>query len=202
LSEAKTGKAGEEALAAFVRVLDPADNAVGGGTASAVAGAMGAALIAMVARLSVGKKGMKPESFYSPLIAEAEGLARELMEGGSRDARAFDAVMAAYRLPREGEEPKRARQAAIQKAMLDAAMTPLANARRCGRVLELGQELRNRSNPSAASDLSCAGHLARAALRGCLDNVRINLPSLEDRDRSQALAAEADGLERMAQTDT
>jgi len=185
-------------LAAFLRVLDPTDNAVGGGTASAVAGAMGAALVAMVGRLSSGKAGMMPESFYQPIIWEAEALARELMERGGEDAQAFDGVLAAYRLPRKSEEEKGSRRDAVDRAMVKATLVPLQNAKRCRRVLELQQALQGKSNENAASDLCCAGHLALAGLQGCLDNVRINLPSLTDSSQAGPIRVQADELNRFA----
>jgi formiminotetrahydrofolate cyclodeaminase len=183
-------------LAAFLRVLDPADNAVGGGTASAVAGAMAAALTAMVARLSRSRPGMAPDAHYEAIAAEAEALAGALMAGGEEDARAFDRVMAARRLSRATAAEQAARREAIQEALFQAARTPLENGARCRRVLELRRALEGRSNASAASDLTCAGHLAAAGLRGCLDNVRINLPALEDPERIRDLEHRTEELER------
>ncbi len=191
-----THEARSAQLDAFLRVLDPADNSVGGGTASAVAGAMASALVAMVARLSLGKPGLEPESFYQPIIEDAELLAKELMEGGRGDAQAFDGVMRAYRLPKTSEMEKRFRREATQRAMVVAALTPLGNAKRCRRVLELHQSLVGRSNVSALSDLSCAAYLAVAGLRGCLENVRVNLRSMEDGKQSRAIRTEIDELER------
>lgn len=183
-------------IEAFLRVLDPEDNAVGGGTASSVAGAMAAALVAMVARLSVGKPGLEPEAFYRPIIGEAELLARELMEGGRADARAFDGIMVAYRLPKTSEEEQRFRREAIQRAMVVAALTPLANAQRCRRVLDLQRSLQGRSNANAVSDLTCAAHLSLAGIRGCLDNTRVNLRFIEVGVEARAIAAEVDDLNR------
>ena len=96
----------DENMLSFLKVLDPADNSTGGGTASAVAGAMAAALVGMVARLSIGKKGMEPESFYQPIVDEAERLKRALFSGGNRDSLAFEQVQAAFRKPRETQDQK------------------------------------------------------------------------------------------------
>jgi len=167
-------------VAAFLRVLDPADNATGGGTASAVAGAMGAALVGMVARLSIGREGMEPEAYYREITAEAEALADALFAGGREDSEAFDGMRAAFRLRKDTEDEKSARSAAIQDATLHGARVPLANAERCVRVLELTDALQDRSNPNAASDLQCARLLAEAGLGGCLANVAINLGSIHD----------------------
>jgi len=170
----------DEALAAFLRVLDPADNSTGGGTASAVAGAMAAALVSMVARLSLGKAGRESESFYREIILQAEDLSRRLYQGGTADSQAFEAIRAAYKLPKETPAEKEKRLAAIQEAVLKATRTPLGNAEACREVLFLIGNLRRRFNESAASDLECAAYLARAGLSGCLANVEINLRSLKD----------------------
>ena len=170
----------DENVTAFLKVLDPADNSTGGGTASAVAGAMAGALVAMVARLSVGKEGMEPDAFYAELGASAETLSAGLFDGGREDSQAFEAVRSAFRLPKGSDEEKSVRREAIQSAWVQAARVPLANAEGCRQVLELGMQLRGRSNPNAASDLACAIYLARAGMLGCLENVEINLPAIKD----------------------
>ncbi|MFQ5889289.1 MAG: cyclodeaminase/cyclohydrolase family protein [Gemmatimonadota bacterium] len=177
--------------AAFLRVLDAKDDSTGGGTASAVAGAMAAALAGMVSRLSVGKQGMEPETFYREIGGEAERLAAELFDGGRQDSEAFDAVMSAFRLPKGTNEEKAARSRAIQEATVRATRVPLANAERVGRALELAARLKGRSNPNAASDLTCAQALGRAALAGCLANVEINLAGIRDEKVRSELAARA-----------
>ena len=188
----------DENVEAFLRLLDPADNSTGGGTASAVAGAMAAALVAMVARLSIGKEGLEAKSFYRELSAEAEALSGELLDGGREDSDAFMAVLSAYRLAKDTDEEKSARREAIQRAVLQAARVPLANMERCWRVLELAMQLQGRSNPNAASDLECALHLARAGLLGCADNVEINLPAIKDLQAAGELAERARSLKALA----
>ena len=188
----------DENVEAFLRLLDPADNSTGGGTASSVAGAMAAALVAMVARLSIGKEGLEAKSFYRELSAEAEALSGELLDGGREDSDAFMAVLSAYKLAKDTDEEKSARREAIQRAVLQAAHVPLANMERCWRVLELAMQLRGRSNPNAASDLECALHLARAGLLGCADNVEINLPAIKDLQAAGELAERARSLKALA----
>jgi formiminotetrahydrofolate cyclodeaminase len=188
----------DESIEAFLRVLDPADNSTGGGTASAVAGAMAAALVAMVARLSIDKDGLEPEAFYRKLGPEAEALSAELLDGGREDSDAFAAVLVAYRLPKHTDEQKTLRRQAIQRATVKAARVPLANMELCWRVLELAMQLRGRSNPNAASDVECALHLARAGLLGCADNVEINLPAIKDLQVAAGLAERARSLKALA----
>ncbi len=165
---------------AFLRVLDATDNSTGGGTASSVAGAMAGGLAAMVARLSMGKKDLSPREHYEAIAADAENLSAALFDGGHEDAAAFDKVSAAYRLPKDTDEDKAARSRSIQEAMIHAAEVPLANAERCSRVLKICRSLEESYNTNAASDLECAGYLARAGLKGCVANVKINLPYIKD----------------------
>lgn len=183
-----------ENIESFLRVLSPTDNSTGGGTASAVAGAMAAALVAMVARLSIGRPDMEPESFYSEIAFEAEKLSEELMDGGRLDSESFDGVMAAYKMPKNTEAEKENRGLAIDQAFIKATRCPLANAGRCRRVLELFFRLMSRHNRNAHSDLTCAGYLALAGLKGCLDNVAVNLPAIKNLHEAEPLAAQAEEL--------
>ena len=169
----------EAQISAFLKVMDPADDSTGGGTASAVAGAMGAGLAGMVARVSRGKPDMEPDEFYEEIDARARKLQRELMAGAERDSVAFEAVMRAYRSPKETDAQKAARSEAIQDAMEGATEVPLLNAERCVEVLELIVRLTPRHNVNASSDLDVGRRLAGAALEGCIDNVEINLGSLK-----------------------
>ena len=172
----------------FLSVQDPSDHTTGGGSASAIAGAMAGALAAMVAELSIDKEGMEPAAFYEGASARARALSAELMRGATEDRQAYAAVRDAYRMPRKTEEQKALRQPAVRAAWILAAQVPMANAERCAQVLDLAAELEGRSNPAAASDLSCAVHLARAGLHGCLDNVEINLGSIDDRATVEELS--------------
>lgn len=179
---------------AFMRVLDANDNSTGGGTASCVAGAMAAGLAAMVARLSMGKKDLAPPEHYEAIAEEAEKLSQALFNGGYEDAAAFDAVSSAYRLPKDTEDAKAARSRAIQAAMVHAAEVPLANAKRCKRVLMLCRTLESSYNQNTASDLECAGYLALAGLKGSAANVRINLPYIKDPEICREFEGELENI--------
>jgi len=185
---------------AFLKVLDPRDNSTGGGTASAVAGAMAGGLVAMVARLSAGKPGMESNSFYANIDGAASRLSMELFDGGRQDSEAFGSVGSAYRMPKETEADKEKRSAAIQASWEQAAQIPILNAQRCAEVLELAQRLSGCSNLNAASDLECAVHLARAGLLGCVANVEINLSSIKDQDLASELAELAYELRASAES--
>lgn len=188
-------------IEAFLKVLDPEDNATGGGAASAVAGAMAAGLAGMVARVSKGKPDMEPEEFYGDIDAAARRLAKLLMAGARDDSVAFERVMEAYRMPKDGEEEKTRRSAAIQVGMEGATSVPLINGERCVEVLGLVRRLTPKHNANAASDLDVGRRLAAAALEGCIDNVEINLGSLKNEAaregfmrRLEALCASTESL--------
>jgi formiminotetrahydrofolate cyclodeaminase len=189
----------EKNVQAFLKVFDPADNSTGGGTASAIAGAMAAALAGMVARLSVGKKDMEADEFYLEREETLTTIAAELFDGGWKDSEAFAAVLQAFRLSKESEEEKSARRQAIQAAWIQATEVPLANAHQCAEVLDLAHDLEGRSYVDAASDLNSALYLARAGLKGCLENVAINLPMIKDESIAAGFRRELESLQEIAQ---
>jgi formiminotetrahydrofolate cyclodeaminase len=182
-----------EGIQAFLRVLDPSDNSTGGGAASAIAGAMAASLVAMVARLSKGKG--KPDEFYEEVNRRALEISRALMKGAEEDSLAFDRVMEAYRMPKSTQEEMEERRRAISRSLEEAAMVPLENARLCGQILELCESLAPNANPNARSDLKCGHLLAMAAMRGCLENVKINLASLKDHSKAASIRDSLEELE-------
>jgi formiminotetrahydrofolate cyclodeaminase len=179
-------------------ILNPEDTSTGGGSASALAGAMAAALVAMVSRLSTPQEE-EQKLFYTRLSSQSERLSQQLIQGSQGDARAFQSVRNAYQLPRQEAEEKAVRDLAIQSAWIEAALVPLQNAERCMQVFALGVELSGRANPKTFSDLQCALLLARAGLLGCLENVEINLPAIKDITTASKLASQASELnKRMA----
>lgn len=169
----------EAQIEAFLKVLDPTDDSTGGGAASAVAGAMAAGLAGMVARVSKGKPDMESDEFYDEIDARARQLTKELLAGAADDSTAFEAVMAGFGMPKDTDEQKAARSAAIQDGLEQATEVPLVNGERCTEVLELVARLAPKHNQNAASDLDVGRRLALAALEGCVDNVEINLGGLK-----------------------
>ena len=156
---------------------------------------MAAALVAMVARLPVGSTDPADPEGFSQLAAEAETLSAELLQGASEDIQAYTALRAAYRLPRQTDEQRAARQRAIQQAAALATRVPLSNAQRCRQALQLEARLRGRCKPSTASDLACAAYLARAGLLGCVATAQANLPLIEDEAQAAQLARQAHALQ-------
>jgi formiminotetrahydrofolate cyclodeaminase len=161
----------ETTVEGFLAELSSGAATPGGGCASALAGALAAGLVGMVARNTGG---------LDELAAEADELRRELERLVDADAAAFERVMAAFRLPKEGPEEKTARSAAIQAAYRGAVEPPLAVCEAAGRVLALAADVAERGNPNAVSDAGVAALLAAGALEGGALNVEINLGSLRD----------------------
>ncbi|HEX9029426.1 MAG TPA: cyclodeaminase/cyclohydrolase family protein, partial [Anaerolineales bacterium] len=153
----------------------------------------------MVARLTVGKKKYIPvEPQMQAILGQAELLRVELTGAIQRDAAAFEAVMAAFKLPKETSEQQEVRARAVEQATLQASRVPLEVAGKSVQVLELAAQVVSLGNLNAISDGATAAALARAALTGAGYNVRINIASLKDRTAAQPLLDELNGLERRA----
>ena len=153
----------------------------GGGTAAAMAGAMGAALAEMVAALTLSKE--KYAEFHEAMrpIADAAGLARaEFLELSREDSAAYDAVISARRLPKDTEEQKAERARRIALANRHAAEVPMRTARAAVRLLAALPELAEKGNPNAVSDVGAAALLMDACVEAALLNVGINLSGIDD----------------------
>jgi formiminotetrahydrofolate cyclodeaminase len=173
----------EMSLARFTEVLASEAPTPGGGCASALAGALAAALVAMVARATAGSKKFADRAEQMNQIAvEADRLRGELLALVDEDARAFDQVMAAFRMPKETPEQQGARSQAIQRAYKAAVEPPLQVCGRALRALELALEVAEHGNPSAASDAGVSALMAAMALEGAALNVQINLGSIKDEE--------------------
>jgi len=165
----------------FLDELASAAPTPGGGSAAAIMGAMGAALTSMVCNLTIGKKDY--ESVEAPVrqaLAEAEALRERLTAMIADDVRAFETLMAAYRLPRASDEDKRVRAESIQAGLKQATDVPLACAGACAELIELTQRIAMIGNRAVISDAGVAVLAAHAALRSAALNVDINVPSIKD----------------------
>jgi formiminotetrahydrofolate cyclodeaminase len=151
----------------------------GGGSAAAIAGSMGAALVAMVANLTVGRaEYAEAEPLAEEIGREAMLLRDQLTELAQRDSEAYGAVVRARRLPKESDDERARRKAAMGEAFVQAATVPMETARTARQVLALAARIAPIGNRNAASDAGVAAQLASAAVRGAILNVRINLPYL------------------------
>jgi glutamate formiminotransferase/formiminotetrahydrofolate cyclodeaminase len=171
----------------------------GGGSAAAYAGAMGAALVAMVAGLTIGKKNYaNVEAGMQATRVMAEKLRKELTLAVDDDAGAFEAVMGAFRLPKETEEQQATRASAIHSAMLNAAHVPFHVAQDVVKVMELALKCAKEGNVNAISDSISSFAMSRAALTAAGHNVKVNLNSLEDKSVGEKLLSELKELEAKA----
>ena len=189
-----------QTLQEFLGALASEAPTPGGGTAAAVAGAMGAALAGMVATLTLSREKYAQGHDAVRPIGEAAAAARSgLLALARRDAEAYDAVVAARRLPKESEEQKASRSSAVAAATRQAAEIPMETARLAVRLLEALPELVEKGNPNAASDAGAAALLLEAATEAALLNVSINLSGAEDPDFVSRMQKETADLQVQAQ---
>src|SRR5215216_1493381 len=182
---------GGESLSGFVASVASSSPTPGGGSVAAHVGALGAALAQMVAGLTAGrKKYAAVDAEMRALGLEAASLVNTLSSLVQKDADAYGAVSAAYKLPTEPEEASLKRTVAITDALLGAAEVPLETARACAEVAKLAATCATKGNTNAVSDAGVAALLAEAACRSAVYNVRINVSALEDRSRGAGLVAE------------
>lgn len=181
----------ELTIGAFVGRLASNAPAPGGGSASALAGAMGAALVQMVVALTSGRRdAAEVEEELRELGLAAAGFQSELLQLVEIDAAAYASVVAARRLPRETDRERELRRVQIDAAVREATRAPLVIAERAEAVLSLAERLAPIGSRNAISDAGVGGLLAAAALRGGALNVRINLPSLPEEEPLRREAGE------------
>lgn len=167
----------------------------GGGSAAALAGSLAAALLSMVSALTEGRTSSDDDAqTVRQVAAAATASEAELTSLASLDASAYDTVVRARRLPRTTDAERAERTARVAAATRTATEVPLRTARAAMAVLALAERLVPAANPHAISDVGVAAHLATAAVRGAVLNVRINLPGLADDDPLKAARDELDEL--------
>lgn len=167
----------------------------GGGGAAAIIGAMGAALVSMVCNLTIGKKKYaEVEADMKDVLVKAEALRQRLTNMIEDDAKAFDAVMGAYGMPKETDADKEARDRAIQAALKLATDVPLACARAAREVIDLAETASGKGNLNVISDAGVGVLAAYAALRSAALNVWTNARMITDRTFAQAKLKELNEL--------
>jgi len=185
--------------ASFIEELAAPTPTPGGGSAGAYAGAMGAALVAMVAGVTIGKKKYaEVEAEMQAIRVVAENLRKELTQAVDDDAASFEVLMAKFKMPKETEEQKSAREAAITQATLNAAHIPLHVSEHAVKVMELALKCAKSGLQSAISDAMSGFAMARASLTAAGYNVRININSLEDKSLGDRMLSELAELEKAA----
>lgn len=181
-------KLAELSLKKFLVSLSGDSPAPGGGSVSALAGALSAALCAMVARLTLGKEKYRDAwKEMERLRDRADSLSSRLMELVEEDSAAYNKVVAAFRIPKED---KKAREEAIQSAFKEAASVPMETLRAVGGLVDLVKTALDQGNPNCLTDAGVSVQLVRAAANGAAYNVRINLPGIKDQGFNSKLASE------------
>lgn len=173
--------------------------APGGGAIAALSGAFGAALAAMVGSLTLGKKGYESvQEEMAETTTKANALAQKLLSAMDEDASSFNGYMAVLKMPKDTEDEKAARRAAMQESLKSASLVPLNTAKTAAEIFPLAEAAVKSGNKNAVTDGLVAAMMARTAVLGALMNVKINLGSIKDeafvselRETCAALQAEA-----------
>jgi glutamate formiminotransferase len=181
---------------AFVTAVAAPTATPGGGSVAALAGALAAALGEMVCGLSLNRPSVEA---HHPNLRELQNrlssLRQRLLENIDRDALSYEAVIAAFKLPKSAEDERAERTRAIEEASKKAALVPLETAELSAEVTEIISSLRDITIPLAAPDLAVALELAGTAQRGAIENVRANLPSIRDQEFLDRVERKLEALE-------
>lgn len=185
----------------FLNKVAGSDPVPGGGSVAALNGAIASALTAMVAGLTIGKKGYEDTAeimkhIQTLALTQKTGFVVDI----DRDSEAYNKVFDCFKLPKNTDEEKKIRSAAIQEATKFAALVPMQVARNAYELMGIIADVAKMGNRNAVTDACVAMMSARSAVLGALMNVRINLGSLKDRTFVEQLQSEADELERKACT--
>lgn len=171
----------ERKLKEFVKELSSASPTPGGGSASAVVGSLGAALVAMDCNLTLGKEAYRQVAArVGEIKRRAVRVSAELLRCSDRDARSFEGVMKAISLPKNTELQKLKRFERVQAALKKATEVPLQIMELCAELESMATYMAENGNRNSRSDAVVGGILASAALKGAYENLEINLESIKD----------------------
>ena len=190
----------------FIAEASSSSPTPGGGNVSAVIATHAAAMVCMVANLTVGKKAYAEFEEQAKLVVQnMETIIAKLKVLTNKDMEAFDQYMAVFRMPKGTDEEKKARAEALQAAAKNATNVPLDICRACLDILVQAEELSKYGNKMAISDVGVGAMVAEAALRAAMLSVDINLPTIKDQDfvaqvkaERQRLFVEAEELKLLA----
>lgn len=174
--------------------------APGGGSVSALVGALSAALAQMVANLTVGReKYAHAHEEMQTLLCEVPSIEQTLLQAVDADSRAFDRYMDALSMPKGTEEEKQIRDLAMQEGLKEAATVPLRVATQAARLFPFLEKALTIGNPNAVTDAMVGTMLARTCILGAIFNVRVNLSSIKDAKFVASLSKHCDELQTIAQ---
>lgn len=182
-------------LTAFADQVSMDSPAPGGGSVSALCGALSAALSAMVANLTFGKKGYeeaRPE--MKRVAVQAQSLKDDLLRAVDLDTKAFNKVMDSFRLPKGTEEQAREKERAVEEASKEATLVPFGVLEASAELIGLAEVVAREGNRNSVSDAGVAGLAALAAGKGAYFNVRINLPGIKDQGFKASVSEQAEIL--------
>jgi glutamate formiminotransferase / formiminotetrahydrofolate cyclodeaminase len=189
----KPGRLVSMSLRDFTDELSSDSPAPGGGSVSALAGAMAAGLASMVAALSHAKKGLEAhQADHERIGVRAQTIKDELLRAVDADTDAFDKLLEAMRMPKGSDEEKAARAKAMSGATVEAIEVPLGVLERCPEVIELCREVAKIGLEASLSDAGVGVQMARATAAGAYQNVCINMAGLKDAERAKSLTTRAD----------
>jgi methenyltetrahydrofolate cyclohydrolase len=193
-----------DSVQTFLDALASQDSTPGGGSAAAILGAMGAALVSMVCNLTVGKKNYAAvESDMQVLLKQAEQSRQKLIALIQSDVEAFNKVMAAYGLSKNTDQEKASRTAAIQAALKQATQATLDCASISREVMRLAETAAEKGNINVVSDAGVAVLAAHAALKAAALNVYVNVSNIKDqefnREKLAALETSLAGTDAFAE---
>jgi glutamate formiminotransferase/formiminotetrahydrofolate cyclodeaminase len=186
-------------LSGFRASVASANPAPGGGSVAAHAGSLAAALVQMVAGLTIGrKKYADVEGTFKDIALQAASLGERLAQLVELDAQSYEAVSAAYKLPKATPEQETMRKAAITASLIGASEVPLETARACATVAALAEVAARQGNANARSDAGVAALMAEAGCRGAAFNVKVNVDALDDAAAAHGLTEAAENFVRDA----
>ena len=188
-------KLAEMTVTQFADVLASDAPAPGGGSTAALAGALGAALTAMVCRLTEGRKKYEEyQQFVLEVKEKATALQAKFIDVMDRDTEAFMVISNAYGMPKATDEEKAARSAAIQAGLVKSTETPMEMMELSAETIALTESLLGKFNTASASDLGVGALTLRTAVQGAWLNVLINIGSLKDKDLAESYRARGQAL--------
>lgn len=186
----------DKSVSQFLDATASNDPVPGGGSIAASSGATAAALVEMVANLTIGKKKYEDVNDEMKEISKkANDLRQQLLKYIDIDSEAFNRVMNAYKLPKDTEEQKIVRKMTIQNAMKYAASVPLEVAKKSYDIMELSMRVVENGNKNAVTDGAVSAMMARTAVLSAIYNVKINLSSIKDNIYVEKVDSEVSWLE-------
>lgn len=187
----------ENTLKEFNEKVCSSDPVPGGGSVSAIAGSLAAALSQMVSNLTIGKKKYaEHEELMKEISEKAEKIKNKLLLLADEDSESFNVLMKSFKLPKTTEEEIKIRNSEIEKATFYAAEVPLKTAKTSFEILDLACSLVEYGNKNAVTDAAVSAMMSRTAVLGALYNVKINLSSLPDSERKNKIINEISELEK------